>query len=343
MRYRPNIYNFDKGQRFGIVIPGLLIGFNETILQSAELLAKNYLKKQIVVSITTWEEEENINWINKLHSIKKDYPNLIIKIHTESYTGAKFNHFIHKFYSKLGAKRVHNVQGNLFKLLAVSYIHHYAAINSDSDFSLVDSFSNWALILTKSINKCVTEEKLLEHCYTDFYSSPYYNTLISKQTAGKLDTPFDVLTVGVGSSDFLELDSLITSISTYRILMGLTEDRLLESLYYAFTTLFPSFEKIYKDRIDINTDFKLIMNTPGEGTLEGPFIFRKFYDYNIPHIPLVYDNRTLSKFISEHPHYRSPDFEIISGELKKNIRNKPTIFSMVNDNDRNQMILKSYE
>lgn len=341
MQYRPSLYNFNKTHRFGIIIPGLLLAFNRTILEFANKFSRDYLKSPIPVSITTWDDRENNKWIRQIENLQSNYIHLNIKVHTQSYTSKEFKSYIQKFYTKLGINATANyVPSNVFKLLAVSYIHHKASENAYQDFKNEDSFSTWTSVITKSMNEFTVCDSNIENLYKFLKDEFLLDRYLPKQSIARLNSPYEPITVSHGSSESLELDSMLVGTSTYRQLMGLSIDDLVDTLYYSFTKLYPSFEKRLKGKVDLPKDFVYLINYSGEGPLEGPFVFMNFLKRNIPDNLIIYDTRFLSRLIIRHPHYRSPNMDFVNGILS---RDDSSVLEKVEKRYIDQLILKKYE
>jgi len=116
-------------------VPGLVIGFNSTILPGIEDVRRSSGLDRITLYIETWDDVDNMPWVNAIKEQHKDFPNITLKLNLWKHKQINFPELWRKIYTELGIeyKEPINVNPNLFKRLVplVIYQKLYSRIHSD--------------------------------------------------------------------------------------------------------------------------------------------------------------------------------------------------------------------
>lgn len=271
--------------KVAFAIPGLIGGFNTTILDGIEGIRVALGLEQIKLYIFTWNEPNNYKWNLKLQEVVKDYPGILIVQEIENYQSSSIVSGVKGLYNTLGipsdeevildrynTKRIVSLyaQFRLYKLIRdFEHKHPYLEqdnktliykINPNVIFHPNDTKNTVGGYHKYSINKIL--HILLKHiCTVGIHNIKH---------------PYDFLYVGEASSTAVSDKMYASSIDTLSRLFGTTEDEFWGKLFKVYNYYF----KKYPFKVQNSKELEIFGKDLTYFPIEGSVFLKKLIDLN---------------------------------------------------------------
>lgn len=282
-----NIDNTDN--KFCAILSGLCIGFSIENLKALDNIGAEI--KQVDPSykfpfiICTWETDWNKKWVDGIVKEAVKYENVELHLFTLKYDCNRFLLFINEFLNYTNTKAAETLSSNLFKILAVHFIHRESYIVAQKVTNRIDDSANWSGFKFNSNFQLPLSRNVNSNWFLNSIKKAITLTSNSFPKAIRyyMDTPLDCFIFPFISSSAIKENFYFTSINAGIRALRQSNAELAKTLAVFFRQNSINFQDEFNTLPSLMTN----SNYPKDYRLEGQYIFHHLVNSTSTPTPFI--------------------------------------------------------
>jgi len=314
--------NRGKNHRIAFAVPGLVFGFNYSILDALETIRQITKQDKIYLYLYTWKTDYNLPFLKSLEKLTNSrsgqYPNIELKYKISTYEDSELVTIAHKLMKDLGCDTPINGENlnfdeSNFKRLVYFYSHYrlYRYILRDTSKYSFDDYGIPLVIKVSSKLRFQTNSFLNSRLLSILHKMfEYLYKHVGIEGLEKIDHPYDVLYTTDSGSTYYEDMLYASSPKTLVNIFGNSD----EEFYQKLLNFYQHHIHRFPGNLHTDEDLTIFGRNHSMLPLEGSTIFKHFADNS--KIPVVNSsNRYFGDIIKAPLSIKSPWYYIVNDEI----------------------------
>lgn len=314
--------NRGKNHRLVFAVPGLVFGFNHTVLEALEAIRQITKQDEAFLYIYTWKTDFNLPFLKSLekltHPKTGKYPNIVLKYKISTYEDSELVPIAHRLMEDLGCDTPINgvnlmFDESNFKRLVYFYSHYRLFKYIFRDTSKY-SFDEYGVPLVFKISaklqlqeKSFLDKRLLSILWKMF---EYASKHLGIESLEKVNHPYDILyTTDSGTSYYNDM-LYASSPKTLVNIFGCND----EEFYQKILNFYKSYTHRYPGSLRTDEDLTIFGRNHDMLPIEGSTILKHFAD-NSKNPVINSSNTFFGDIIRFTSNIRSPWYYIVKDEI----------------------------
>lgn len=328
-------------------VPGLVFGFNYSILDALEEYRKQFQHEKAYLYFHTWKTSFNLPFVKKLESLTDPktgiYKNIELKYTISTYEKSELLEIAHRLMKDLGITSKQGLELHFdhsnFKRLVYFYSHYltYKLIYNETSRTSFEAFST-PLVFRLSPKIQMADFKWINskgfETFVKIFEYPHKH--LSPESLEKVEHPYDILYTTDSGTSYYDDMFYASSPKTLVNIFGTN----IEEFYQKFLSLYTKYLYRYPGSLVTDDDLTSYARTKDMLPIEGSTILKHFADHS-KHEVINCSNRHMGAMMKSVMPIRTPWYYIIGDNIyaPKEIEGDKLLTGFLNINEENKMSL----
>lgn len=314
--------NRGKNHRIVFAVPGLLFGFNYSILNTLETIRQLLSRDKIYLYVYTWKTDFNLPFLKALekltHPKTGQYPNIELKYKISTYEDSELIPIAHRLMKDLGCDtpisgETLNFDQSNFKRLVYFYSHYRLfkyILRDTSKFSFQDFGTPLVFKVSSKLkfqSNSFVNSRFLSILHKMF---EYLYKHVGIEGLEKVNHPYDVLFTTDSGSTFYQDTFYASSPMTLTNIFGSND----EEFYQKLLNFYKSHTHRFPGTMRTDEDLTIFGRNQDMLPIEGSTIFKNFAECTKSPV-INSSNRYLGDLIQAPLPIKTPWYYIVNDEI----------------------------